>query len=157
MKMCYGAAVAVVVIWIGYAFFINKLGNNNGNGLQLSHLTNIGVYLHLYARTHQSEFPPTLDALVPAQLSKDQLEKLQFFDPKTRKTEPWTYYAGYSQKDAPDLIVAASPEPVPASSDKTHSKKARLVLQINGNTHEMSEADFQETIQYQKKHYQAKK
>lgn len=150
IRFCYAAAICIFVFgawWFYYTPFVRDLAKTGNNGTQLSNLTNIGTYLHQYARTHDGKFPAKLADLSPSEMPPLALQKLQFYNPKTFKVSAWTYFPGYVQSDPPDLILAASPEAVESSDQK---RKVRFTLFISGEVREVNDADYEVKITAQK-------
>ena len=150
IRSCYVVAICVLVLgvwWFYYTPFVRNLAKTGNNGTQLSNLTNIGTYLHQYARDNAGKFPAKLADLSPSEMPPLALQKLQFYDPKTFQASSWIYFPGYAQTDPPDLILAAAPKAVESSDQK---RQVRFVLFISGEVREVNDVDYKIKIAAQK-------
>ena len=121
-------------------------GDGNRLATQLAHLKLLGRALTLHADEHDGKFPAsiaeiewrqTLPAMewagLPAAASR-------FHHPDTGRVSEWLYYAGKTESDPPETILAASPVAVGPGGSK------RLVVRLDNVAEIISEKDFQEQV-----------
>lgn len=110
--------------------------------MELARLKMLGRALRLHADEHDGKFPTAISEInwrqnmpgmdwngLPAAVSR-------FHNPETGKVSDWLYYAGHTENDPPETILAAAPETLGKGKDR------RMVVRANGVAEIVAEADF---------------
>ena len=117
---------------------------------ELARLKMLGHALRLHADEHEGKFPASVADIqwrqtmpgmdwngLPAAASR-------FHRPADGKVMDWLYYAGHTENDPPETILAASPVALGPRGDQ------RLVVRLDGVADVIPESDFQRQIAEQK-------
>lgn len=138
--------VGVEMYFVGVRPFFHRHDPAPAGGdpraVELARLKMLGRALRLHAAEHEGKFPPAIAEIhwrqnmpgmnwsgLPASVSR-------FHNPETGKVSDWLYYAGHTENDPPDTLLAAAPVALGKVRDR------RMVLRVNGVAEIVADADF---------------
>ena len=117
---------------------------------QRANLRNLGYELMTFAGANDGNLPDKLDDLF-IQEGLSRVTILKFRHPRSKRSEAWIYFPGYTQDDRGDTIIAASPSSF-SNKDGTRmvgEGEFRMVLTLDGRTLFLEEPKYLELIEEQ--------